>query len=466
VWAERYFPKLDEWIARPDNKAMWVTGEAAIGKTALIANWLARRRKVAPDDIVFEHYVGASPNAADPIFLYRNLWSQLNAATSAAIKLPGSDADILARHALTGRLAKAAEVAESRGCRIIIALDDVDRLHRIDIPPEHYDAFDHHDHWTWARRLDSLKPGRVKLLASYTDYDAVPLAVRLDCEAKVCALGDEEQRLLVEGTLERWGRKLSQARMARILSHPLAAQPLFLKTTLNELRFSATEPMLDARLDYYASAANWADLFARVLERIETDFGVEMVRTVTGLVWVSRAGMTETDIMDCADITPLAWAKLRNNFDEALRIAGGLVQFSNDLLRRAVGRRYLPTIETQHALRLKLADYLERLPPSPWKREELPFQLRATRQWDRLDRSELPPGIGDEKMAYIYALEERGKPRSTHGPFHIYQQMAGGGDMLAVCQHCYHVKHFVPREGEHPGDSCPNCGADRLPTTA
>jgi hypothetical protein len=64
-------------------------------------------------------------------------------------------------------------------------------------------------------------------------------------------------------------------RTRRIIGHPLAARPLFMKTILNELRYSGTESVLDARIEFYSSALNWPDLFARVLERFERDCGAE-----------------------------------------------------------------------------------------------------------------------------------------------------------------------------------------------
>jgi tetratricopeptide (TPR) repeat protein len=398
IGAATYLAALDHWSAQADAKPMLITGASGGGKSTLVANWLRHHRATVPQDIVFEHYLGASPDSADPMLLIRRLWEQLNRATGEMVEAPSDDLALI--DGLSARLAQASVFAERQSGQILIALDGLDKLSsKADL--------------SW---LPSFLPARVKLLASSLEGVARSAAeARGWDKLEVEPLTQAERRLFVAGTLEAWGRKLSPERTERVLGHSLAGRPLFLKTVLDELRYSGTEARLDARLEFYLAARDLPDLFARVLERFEGDCGVELVRAATSLIWASRAGLEEAEIIAIAGSTPLAWATLRNGLADALRDQDGRVTFSHDYLRQAVGERYLPTQEAQRARHLQLADHFDKGVSTLRHAEELPFQLRAAEAWDRLEalltdleRFALLRARGDgELLGYWLSLKDR-----------------------------------------------------------
>jgi hypothetical protein len=135
------------------------------------------------------------------------------------------------------------------------------------------------------------------------------------------------------------------------------------------------------------------------------------------LVWASRAGIEEAEIITATGATPLAWAKLRNGLGDSLRNHEGRTTFSHDFLRSAVAARYLPTEEEQRAAHLALADRFAAREADARQAEELPYQLRAAGAWDRLeamlvdlDRFELLRVRGNgELLGYWLPLQERGR---------------------------------------------------------
>jgi hypothetical protein len=262
----------------------------------------------------------------------------------------------------------------------------------------------------------------VKLLASSLAGEALRVAqARQWVKLEIAPLSRAAQTLLVTRLLESWGRKLSGERVARILAHPLAGLPLFLKTVLEELRYSATNERLDARIDFYLGAGNMPELFARLLERLEDDNGASVISRLLVPIWASRAGLEEADIIAVASVAPLAWAHVRNGLGDALRDQQGRVTFGHDFLRGAVKARYVAAPDAQRAAHLGLAAHFEAGLRDVRQAEEVPFQLRAAEAWERLehtlldlDRLTLLRARGDvELLGYWLPLSERGRNPET-----------------------------------------------------
>lgn len=404
VGGEPYIERLDRWMAEPGAPPMLITGASGGGKSALVAHWLQARRKTHPSEILFAHYLGASPDSADPMFLMMRLWEHLNRATGETVDLPTGNVELMDLAAgLAQRLEQAALHTERGSASIVIALDGLDKL-----------SSEANLRW-----LPSGLRGNVRLLASSLDGEAKDAALARGWRTlPITLLDDTGRRELIADTLALWGKRpLPPRREARILGHPLAGLPLFLKTVLNELRVGATEAVLDARLDDYLAALDMPALFARVLVRLERDYGRDLVAHALSLVWAARAGLEEGEIIAITGATPFAWAKLRNGLDDNLRDQAGRIAFSHDFLRSAVAARYLSTDEARRDAHLALADRFDVREPDARQAEELPYQLRAVEGWGRLekllldlDRFELLRARGDEELlSYWRRLEERGR---------------------------------------------------------
>jgi tetratricopeptide (TPR) repeat protein len=403
VGAEPYLAALDRWGGTPGAPPLVITGASGGGKSTLIANWLARHRRARPADIVLEHYLGASPDSADPALLVRRLWEHLNRATGETVALPPADASLVdAATGLAQRLALADQHAGRNGTSIVVALDGLDKL-----------ASEQNLRW-----LPRTLGPRIRLLASSLPGEALQAAeARRWSRLAVEPLSEGARLLLVERMLEGWGRKLARERVARILAHPLAGVPLFLKTVLEELRYSAISERLDARIDFYLGARDMPELFARLLERLEDDSGADVTARLLTPIWASRAGLEEASIVAVAGTAPLAWAQVRNGLGDSLRDQLGRIAFAHDFLRQAVVARYAPEPAAQRARHLELADHFAAGPRDARQAEELPYQLRSAEAWQRLEETLLDLDAlpllrarGDvELLGHWLPLAERGR---------------------------------------------------------
>ena len=369
VGAAHYRTALDQWMAKPDAPSLLITGESGGGKSTLVSNWLQAWRAAHPGDIVFEHYLGASPDSADPLGVMRRLWEQLNRDTGETVELPAGDVELMELSSgLAQRLSQATAFAERKGAHILIALDGFDKLSS---------AQD-------LRWLPNVP--RMKLVASSLDGEAKSAALARGWTAlEIKPLGAAERGEFIERTLEGWGRKLAREQTTAILAHAQAGSPLFLRTVLDELRVSASNDSLKDRLKDYLGARDMPDLFDRVLARLEDDCEPGLVAKALPLIWASRAGLEEGEIIAITGATPLAWATLRNGLGDGLRDQAGRLAFSHDYLNQAVEVRYIATDENKRAAHLSIADEFDKREPDARQAEELPFQLRAAQAWDRLE---------------------------------------------------------------------------------
>ncbi|MEQ1783552.1 MAG: DUF4062 domain-containing protein, partial [Hyphomonadaceae bacterium] len=129
IGSKGYIRDLNGWMEAKDAAPMLITGASGGGKSTLIANWIHAYRSAHPQDVIVEHYLGASPNSADPKLIMRRLWECLNRATSQAVSLPETDSGLMEMSvALRARIARAHQDAERASARVLLALDGLDKL--------------------------------------------------------------------------------------------------------------------------------------------------------------------------------------------------------------------------------------------------------------------------------------------------------------------------------------------------
>lgn len=321
---ERYASALTDYLDGKQQRVL-IEGQSGGGKSALLANWIEAYRKTHPDLVVHEHYLAASADAADPASLVRRLIEQIKRVTGSSEEIPGDPQKLYESLSLWLANASAWGAKEGQDWIFVIdALNTLTDLHDLRFFPE---FLPEHVHF-----VISCLPGEV--------HEAL-LAKGEWARLVVEPLDLEESRTLLREYLKRYNKTLPPELEAKALSHPLATNPLFLRTLAEELRLFGRHEDLANRLNLYLTSKTIDDLFERVLERVEGDCGEEAVQKTLTAIWASRSGLSEKEIMGIANLKPLEWAPIRFALDDMLLDINGRLSFAHDYMKIAISDRYL-----------------------------------------------------------------------------------------------------------------------------
>ena len=379
-----YVDALDRHAAG-DGGPLVLLGDSGSGKSALLANWLAHWRAAHPRDLIVQHYIGGTSDSADPWRLMVRVMAEIKRWSGDPEDLPASRDDVL--RDFPRWMSKARERAGQEGVRFVLVLDalnqieDRDHARLLGWLPEHPFGGS-------LRLIVSTLPG-----ASGGDDPLAATGRRGWQELRVQPLTVDERRRMIAGYLARFGKTLDEHRLARLAAGAPAANPLYLKILLDELRVTGTHDRLDERLTDYLAAADIPALLQQVLARYQRDYEHDrpgLVAETLGLIYAARRGLSETELLqllrpaDQERLPPAVWAPLRAALEDALVDRGGILNFAHDFLRTAAGNAFAADLDRRDDLRLQLADYFEAQPITERACDELPWLLKEADALARL----------------------------------------------------------------------------------
>jgi nephrocystin-3 len=374
---EAYFKALDEAMKAKAFRPVIITGQSGGGKSALVANWVARWSRKHPKTAVIVHHLGSGSDAADPVRMAMRLMREISRLTGDEFK-PESDPD-KQMELLPQWLALASAWAQRSKKELLIVLDGLDKV-------------SDRKHLRW---LPGFLPPKVKLVASCLHGEILePAKCCLDWqELKVKPFTKTEQRNFIGEYLGRYRKALTARQMKTLQSHPLSGNPLFLLTVLEELRVFGVHEKLEQRMRTLLSAPpskgegeapTVDDVFEHVLARIEEDFGKKAVQQAMEAIWASRAGLFNDELLAIANLPPARWAAIQNALDESLYESSGRVTFGHDYLRKAVEDRYELTGKRKFKLHRRLAKWFAKREIDERVADELPWQWRQAEDKNEL----------------------------------------------------------------------------------
>ena len=366
VGGETYFGELDKHVEGSDGPLV-LTGEAGSGKSALLANWIARYQQHHPDTFILYHFVGGAPDSTGHHALIRRIMEEMKDRFGVQEDIPTDQAKLTER--LPFFLAPTPNAQ-----RWVLVIDALNQLQD-------------QENARWLGWLPTFFPENVRVLFSTLPGEALDALRKRGCrELDVNPLTMDERRTLIRNYLGVFTKEISPETIERIAADPESENPLILRTLLDELRVWGVHEKLDERIDYYLRTNGAAEFFDAVLTRMEEDYETErpgMVGEALSLLWAARRGLSEKEILDLTGVPALIWSPLYNALANHLVSRGGLLDFSHDFLRQAIERRYLPDEERKKQVHLRLAAFFERDRLGVRTLDELPWQLREAAEWGR-----------------------------------------------------------------------------------
>eukprot|EP00741_Cyanophora_paradoxa_P020318 tig00021246_g19610.t1 len=401
IGGEALFAALDGHARDPGALPLVVSGASGGGKSALLANWVARvgrdNARRPPDEafaMIFFHFIGATSDSSDHIAMLRRVMGEIRKTFEIGDEIPNDPQTVVSEFPSWLRIAAA------RG-RVLLVLDALNQLLDNDNAPS----------LAW---LQTEFPPQVRVVLSVADDSKVAevLAERPAARLAVKPLGVDEKRQVVAAYMQRFGKALSPAHLDAVAQAPQCSTHLFLIVLLNEVRLLGSFDRFEDELRHLLTAEDIPGLFGLLLARIERDFGFEPVSRIMSAIWVSRAGLSEAELMAVAGIAARAdFSPLFLTLAAHLVCRAGLYTFYHDFLRQAVTERYMGDPRHVATTRKRIVEHFVeaeegkagggegeeagpgRLPAAPLRyATELPHQLFRLEDWSALQSTllELP----------------------------------------------------------------------------
>jgi nephrocystin-3 len=351
VEREGMYDALDQHVEGEGPIGRVVLGESGSGKSALLASWLHQHQ----DKVVLYHFVGSTPQSASAESILTRLAGELRqkGVLPRTMEIPRD------RSILINSVPSWLERLSQQGGGIIL----LDALNQLTSP------LDRQLDW-WPQEW----PENIRVVFSTLPGDAWRAMQGRGWAADgwcitVQPLQSDEKREVMKLYLQRFSRALEPALQERILAAPQTANPLFLRTVLDELRLRARHEDLGHHLDAMLAFENPEKLFVHMLKNLERDFTpVEhpgMVHDAMGLMGLACRGLTESEILELLSTAehparePLPrhyWAPVFLALEDSLVSREGQLSFFHDYLRKAGWLEYLDEDREQEKAHGRLAE--------------------------------------------------------------------------------------------------------------
>ena len=370
VVRQSYFERLDNHV-KSDDPPLVLTGDSGCGKSALIANWAAKYRKENPSNFLLLHFVGGTSDSSDVTGILARIMGELKRRFCLPGEIP-TDTSAIHRE-----FPNWLSMASVKG-RFVLVIDGLNQF----------------DNWDSVRELGWLPeyfPPNARVILSTVFGPTLDALKRREYPMyQISALNKGEREQFIAEYLWKYRKRLNDIQTNRIVKATQSENPLYLRVLLDELKVFGIYEQLDERIDHYLEAQSPADLYERVLERLEEDYEKErpeLVRDTLSLIWAARSGLSEREILDLLNVPQAVWSPLYLSLKDSLVARSGLLEFFHDFLRQAVERRYLSSEARRAEAHRHLADYFERSETEERRVEEFPWQLWKCGETNRLERA-------------------------------------------------------------------------------
>jgi tetratricopeptide (TPR) repeat protein len=386
-----YIQTLNALLKQNANRIL-ITGQSGGGKSALLANALTKHSSAKTH--LLEHYLGSSSDAADAVAFVRRVIEYIRRVTGNTDPVAAETEELF--ESVSTWLAVASAFAKKNRTRWLFVFDALNNLNG-------------NRDLKW---FPAYLPERIQIVVSCLDGEVKEaLETKGAWDALVVEpLDPKGQRQLLTEYLQRFNKSLPADLLTQALRHPLANNPLWLKTLAEELRLFGSHEELSHRLNILLGHPKGKgedepptvdDLFEHVLQRIEGDQGRKLVKDALTAIWASRAGLSEPELLEILaphsakigkakkvnKLPPAQWVPVRNALDEMLLESGGRIIFGHDYVRTAVRDRYLPSESRQRQAHKRLAEHFAEQKIDERVAEELPHQWREAKAWRQLEQT-------------------------------------------------------------------------------
>ena len=304
--------------------------ECFYGKSAFVANWMKEKQNENTHNFIF-HSIGVGYLEGNQKKILKRLCLEVSSLYGLDFQV---DEEEERRKDFSSILTKLLEEIKD-GKPLFIILDGL----------QHLSDYDGSKMLEWI----PIIPENVSLIVTVPHHDTTQEVFhrRYDSYQILKSFELNEVRLFVEKYLKKFGKRLSEQQLESILFAFSLAQPppkgwrdiLTLKSLLNELVLLGSYDLLDERIAYYCKD-RLSHFYDRMFERMEGDYGLETVGLILCLITYSRAGLSESEIIEISDATIMQWSYIYYAILHLLTLKNGKYYINKITIITAITERY------------------------------------------------------------------------------------------------------------------------------
>ncbi len=341
-----YFDRLDQH-ANSDSSPLLLIGPSGIGKTAIIAAWALRYRSIHPEIPLLLHFFGVTPESTKvDLFLLRVI-QEIRNRWAPEMLLPDTPGEL--RNQFPSFLKRIPP-----NIRMILVLDGLNQLTEQSLN---------------LRWLPERIPANIRVVASTAGETIVAILLKRSWSLlEITPLLPEERIAVAQKYLALYTKKPEPWFEKKLYKAPQAANPLYLRILLDEMRLIGTYARLKEIFNQYLKARTVPALYNLVLARLEEDYQQprhpDIVKDTLCLLWAAPRGLREIELRQLLGsigrpLPGLFWSPLYNALCESLVSHDGMLAFSHDYLRQSIHKRYLKNPHAEFKVYMRLAEYFE-----------------------------------------------------------------------------------------------------------
>eukprot|EP01038_Epipyxis_sp_PR26KG_P006859 gene6859-9393_t len=380
-------------------------GNEGSGKSALLANWVSKRREhLHRDEFLFQHFVGCTtPSLELSHTLFRLETALKRFFQLREMKVPDSEVEL--RWSLNRFLEAAAK--KHSPARIVIIIDGINRLKAEGAPNGAL-------HW-----LPTELPPCVRFIVSTVEFErnlkgrkeGMPHRTFVELARRQCPLlriepmdvNTRHSVINMYAQLHPESFELSESQQFKLVTAPSSAQPMYLRTLLQALRLasSLTSASVDMLMEKFLNCGTAHELIDKNLNICcqssliddrdeEENYLTEMLGKMLSVVYVSRTGLSEIEIWGLMRLvskdepSEQQKTKLMTILKDFTMVVDNLHSFSHEIYREVIYQKYISSKNSLIRWHNVMAKYFSELGPCDRKLAALPYHLEMAGSWAKV----------------------------------------------------------------------------------
>ena len=277
-----------EKIEGMESGLLLATGKSGSGKSAFMAA-LAQQLMQLPNYHVITHFIGATPGSTDISNILSRICHEANRLFSLSEQLPEDYLELVKEW--PDFLGKALESTNSEDSKVIVIIDGIDLLD------------DKHNSRSMDWLPETFPPGAVVVISAVEGGLCHPVLRRHEIsstEITVGVLDISDKAKIVRKKLAAHRKALDESpfnnQMKILMSKREAGNPLYLHLACEEVRMFGVFEGVTGFLKKLP--ATTATLLQEVLNRLESDHGVELLSSALAILCIVRNGLKEEEMAE------------------------------------------------------------------------------------------------------------------------------------------------------------------------